>query len=456
MLKSLLVGSALLMPFFTFADLYQATQLYQQQQYQAAKTEFEQLLPLGNEMAAFNLAVMAMKGQGMEQDLLRSYSYYLIAEKLGHPHAVQALDYLNSELDAEQKQQAQQQAELWQQSFVPSFEESIKAKQQRRTFAPTEKVYPRAISRVEPEYPKTAARKLTQGFAVVRVLVNEQGLVDYAKTQHSFPPNVFDETSEQAIKQWRYEATGQKSIFTVVMDFSMKVPAHNIKSWRHKLASALEKDFWPGAVAGVATHQYYSAVLLNYLSGSSNTRIDLSKTATRLPGLADFPASQAQALEMQAFDGRAEFSINQQHQITQLTVLSGEVPLVAGQKFNSALTAGDYVIAPWDLNFGTGKAPLYAKDKMYVKAFHLIPKEWSSEFWQDQAARNGLLEAQRARAQFDQGWAHYLQKQKDPVALGWQAIELLTANKTDEAKAIFSQAKAAGFESTAELDVLFQ
>ena len=93
---------------------------------------------------------------------------------------------------------------------------------------------------------------------------------------------------------------------------------------------------------------------------------------------------------------------------------------------------------------------------MYLKQLHQRPKEWTDEYWLDQAARNGLLEAQRARAQFDQGWAHYLQRQNDPVALGWQAIELLTANKTDEATAVFSQARAAGFEATAELEALFQ
>lgn len=455
MLKQLLLSSALLTSFLVKADLYHATQLYQQQKYQEAKGEFEQLLALGNEMAAFNLAVMAMNAQGMEQDLPRSYSYYLVADKLGHPNAQRGISYLDPVLSAEQKQQAQQQVDVWQQTFVPSLESSIKARQQNRSNNP-DKIYPRAITRVEPKYPKTAARKLTQGFAVVRLLVNEHGTVDYAKTQHSFPPAVFDETSEQALKQWRYEATGQKSIVLVIMDFGMNIPAHDMKSWRYNLTNALAKDYWPGAVAGVALHQYYNAILLNYLSRSSDTRIDFSKTATRLPKISDFPVARAQAIEMQAFDGKAEFSLDQQHKLSKVAVLSGDVPLTAGQAFSSTLKAGDYFIAPWDLNYGTGKTPVYAKDKMYVKPLHYVPKEWSSAYWEDQAARNGLLEAQRALAQFDKGWAKYLQQKNDPVALGWHAIELLTEQKTDEAKAVFKQAQAAGFEPTAELEVLFQ
>ena len=159
---------------------------------------------------------------------------------------------------------------------------------------------------------------------------------------------------------------------------------------------------------------------------------------------------------MPAFDGKAEITLDQHNKLTKVTILTGDVPLAAGQSFSSALSAGDYFIAPWDLNYGTDKAPAYAKNKMYVKQLHYVPKEWSSAYWEDQAARNGLLEAQRARAQFDKGWAKYLQQKNDPVALGWHAIELLTEQKTDEAKAVFKQAQSAGFEATPELEVLFQ
>ncbi len=147
---------------------------------------------------------------------------------------------------------------------------------------------------------------------------------------------------------------------------------------------------------------------------------------------------------MPAFTGSAMLRVGSDKKLKQLTVVSGEIPFAQGDTLSFINKAGDYKIAPWDLNYNTGKAPLYAKDKMYLKRIHLRPKEWTDEYWLDQAARNGLLEAQRARAQFDQGWAHYLQRQNDPVALGWQAIELLAANKTDEARAVFSQSKSSG------------
>lgn len=79
MLKLLVLSSALLISSVALADTYQASQLYHQQKYQQAKAEFELLLPLGNDTAAFNLAVMAMNGQGMDQDIELAYSYFSLA-----------------------------------------------------------------------------------------------------------------------------------------------------------------------------------------------------------------------------------------------------------------------------------------------------------------------------------------------------------------------------------------
>ncbi|CAI3791207.1 energy transducer TonB [Rheinheimera sp. MM224] len=450
MLKQLLVSSALLMSFLVQADTYQAAQQYQLQHYQQAKAEFERLLPLGNELAAFNLAVMAMKGQGMEQDLVLAYLYFLIAAELGHPDAGTGLQTLNAHLTTAQKQQAQQQLLLQKDQRVPSYATMLA--QRKASFDHT--TLPEVIERVEPKYPITAARKGTQGFAVVRFLVDEQGEVIYAKTQHSFPAGVFDAAAEQALRQWRYQPSSVKSIRTVTLNFSLDVDGQD--QWRKKLLLSLTKDSWPAAQAGVAYSQYSNAILLNYLDQAAIGPVDLTQSTEEFPKLSDFKSEKAKAVKMPAFNGSAMLTVDPNKKLKQLTILSGEVPFAEGDTLSFINKAGDYKIAPWDLNYNTGKAPLYAKDKMYLKQLHQRPKEWTDEYWLDQAARNGLLEAQRARAQFDKGWASYLQQQKDPMALGWQAIELLTKQKTDEAKTIFNQAIAAGFEATPELEVLFQ
>lgn len=454
MLKQLLLSSALLSSFFVSADLYLAKRYYHQENYQQAKAEFERLLPLGNDMAAFNLAVMAMKGQGMQQDLSLAYLYFLAAAELGHPDAATGLQTLDTHLTTEQKQLAQQQLLLQKSQWVPSYATML-AQRKSPSSLYNKGTLPEVIERVEPKYPVRAARKGTQGFAAVLFLVDEQGQVIYAKTQHSFPSGVFDEVSENALRQWRYQPSSSKSIRRITLDFSLAVGGQ--EQWRKKLLHALTMDSWPAAKAGVASSQYSNAILLNYLNQDATAGLtDLSLSTEELPQLSDFKSEKAKAVKMPAFTGSAMLRVGSDKKLKQLTVVSGEIPFAQGDTLSFINKAGDYKIAPWDLNYNTGKAPLYAKDKMYLKRIHLRPKEWTDEYWLDQAARNGLLEAQRARAQFDQGWAHYLQRQNDPVALGWQAIELLAANKTDEARAVFSQAKAAGFEATAELEILFQ
>ena len=451
MLKLLVLSSALLISSVALADTYQASQLYHQQKYQQAKAEFELLLPLGNDTAAFNLAVMAMNGQGMDQDIELAYSYFSLAAELGHPDALTGIQTLDSRLSDEQKKQAQQQAELWHSQAVPSYA----SMQQQKTEQPAKDNNREIIQRVEPRYPINAARRGTQGFASVLLLIDEQGEVIYAQTQHSFPAGVFDDAAEHALRQWRYQPSSQKSIHTVTLSFNLDMAGQG--KWRDKLLMSLQQDTWPGALAGIASYQYTNAILLNYLDPASDATADLNLLQQQLPPQqADFQPEKARAVTMPAFSGTALVQVDQHKKLIQLRVLDGEVPLAEGDRLEFIDKAGEYRIAPWDLNFNTEKSPFFAKDKMYLKAIPKRPKEWTDDYWLDQAARNGLIEAQRARAQFDKGWATYLQQKNDPVALGWQAIELLTEQKTDEAKAVFKQAQTAGFDATPELEVLFQ
>lgn len=452
MLKQLVFSSALLASFFINADIYQATQLYHQQDYQQAKAEFERLLPLGNELAVFNLAVMAMNAQGMEQDLPLAYSYFSLAAELGHPDARTGLQTVEPQLSAAQKLAARNQFELWQNQMLPSFAAMQPSGPGRKTVDVDKQRD--IIERVEPKYPINAARKGTQGFVSVRLLIDEQGQVLYAKTQHSFPTGVFDQAAEQALLQWRYQPAAKKSVHNVTLSFALAMPGQD--NWRKKLIQSLQQDSWPGALAGIANYQYSNAILLNYLHGGGEATIDWQQSTAELPQLDDFKTTKAAAINMPAFSGSAIIKVNTEKKLTELVVLSDEVPFVVGDRLSFIDQAGTYRIAPWDLNYNNGKAPQYAKDKMYLKQLRTKPKEWSAEFWLDQAARNGLVEAQRSRAQYVPQWDTYLQQQNDPVALGWHAIELLTNHKADEAKAIFRQAQAAGFEATPELEALFQ
>ena len=78
MRKSLLAAS-LLFSTLAQADLLDALQHYDKKDYAKATAEFTELLPLGNEVAAFNLAVMFYKGEGATADPVKALAYFQLA-----------------------------------------------------------------------------------------------------------------------------------------------------------------------------------------------------------------------------------------------------------------------------------------------------------------------------------------------------------------------------------------
>ena len=69
------------------ADMLDALKAYEQGNYTEAQQQFAELVPLGNELAAFNLGAMAYQGEGQEQDLSKAIAYFMLAAGLQHPLA---------------------------------------------------------------------------------------------------------------------------------------------------------------------------------------------------------------------------------------------------------------------------------------------------------------------------------------------------------------------------------
>lgn len=62
------------------------------------------------------------------------------------------------------------------------------------------------LRRVEPDYPRDAFRKQTEGRVQVTFLVTADGKVAEAKVKSSSPPRVFDQAALRAINQWTFKA----------------------------------------------------------------------------------------------------------------------------------------------------------------------------------------------------------------------------------------------------------
>lgn len=61
------------------------------------------------------------------------------------------------------------------------------------------------LLRVEPVYPRRAARKRTEGWVELSFTIDEQGRVVDPQVVKAKPRRLFDEAALDAIKQWRFK-----------------------------------------------------------------------------------------------------------------------------------------------------------------------------------------------------------------------------------------------------------
>ncbi len=83
-MRKLSLLTLLLSAFTAQADLLTALQAHENKDFAKASTEFTQLLPLGNELAAFNLGAMAYNGEGQAVDKVKALAYFEFAAARNH------------------------------------------------------------------------------------------------------------------------------------------------------------------------------------------------------------------------------------------------------------------------------------------------------------------------------------------------------------------------------------
>ncbi|MBY0418669.1 MAG: energy transducer TonB [Pararheinheimera sp.] len=452
MLKQLVMATLLAVSAIAQADLSQSVKFYQEKNYSQARAEFAHLASLGNAGAAFNLGVMALYGEEETKDPVRAYAYFLFAHQLRHVKAADVLQQLSTTVTESQQQQAQRMSVQLLQHSIPVYSANEPAPAHQEVFRTT-------LRRDHPKYPVEAAKNGISGFALAKLVVDQQGNVVYVNTQYGLPDLTFAKATEIALRRWKYSPSPVISIHTVRMEFSLD-PVNPQSAERLKLRNTqiqlLHQQAWPGALAGSAKQQLFLAGLLDYLQNQSRTYALMNQPISTPPTLADLSHAidEGKSHTMPAFMGEAFLVVDATQQLQSVQPISGTVPLRAGESM-AGLAQGVYKITPRDLNYDKSAPVVYATEQMNIEPMLTAPMEWTSNYWLDQAARNGDLTAQRARAVHQPYWAHYLQQQHDPEALGWFAIELLSQNKVHEAKAAFEKAKKAGFRSSSNLDELF-
>lgn len=426
--------------FTTQADLLTALQAYDQKDFAKASTEFNALLPLGSEQAAFNLAAMAYNGEGQPQDLVRAASYFALAAELGHPKAQGLYQQVVAKLNATQQTQAQQQLlTLQSQVKVP-----VKLIEQPVAKDNTEWRMP--VKRREPEYPKEAAQQGAFGYVAMRFLVNEAGKVEAIDTLDSYPQGMFDRAAKKAMRGWLYQPGKGKFIGHMLLEFSLgPVQPKSLHRYmnQHKL--------WEYAALGSPTHQAALGSVLTLARISASSAIIVDKTlAPSLGPLPDWYFDRAKRVNIslqlpEGFIGGADVVLDTDGKVTKVSAWPEpkkaqlESLLIQQQLTKRDIPAGEYRLYA----DGIGRDELVE--------LHRIPETFSDTYWWEQAARGGQLEAQRIMASRDPRWEQYLLQQQDPVVLAWNGARLIIDGQQKAGEQMLDQAIAKGYETAKEL-----
>lgn len=427
------------------ADMLDALKAYEQKDYAAAAQQFTELLPLGNQMAAYNLAVMTLKGEGTTADGVVAGALFAYAATLGHPKAESLAISLYQQMTIEQQNNKNQLLnKLLEEQLIPA----------ERNDADLLNLQPpvirKALTRKEPVYPPQAARAGVEGYVMLRALVDAQGNVQVAESIFSYPDNVFERSAIAAMKAWKYEATGEVTEVRVQLDFTLADG-----EGQSKLGQMIRKfDIWRNAVIGAPVYQEAVAKILHAVNARANVIIKTDDTlplAVEEPDFKYLKRKITLSFEFEGFEGNAEVRVDKLGAIVAITDATHlrypAAEHLIGKKISNVDTAGIYRIASYFSNTN--------KNNVYVKPVLFLPANYSSFFWWQEAARGGYLPSQKLLAAMNRHWEKYLLSKADPETMAWAGARLMLEGQREQGMTLLEQAIAQNYQPAAEMKKQF-
>ncbi|MDP4535717.1 TonB family protein [Alkalimonas collagenimarina] len=409
------------------ASWLDALDAYQRQDFATAKQGFVELIPLANETAAYNLGVMALHGQGQPVDEATALGYFFLAAELEHPGARSAIQQVSDALSAEQLSEAEQ--------VYTALQQRIQLPKRRADAITQRTAGPEPVSRPAPQYPVDAARRGQFGYVMLRFLVDEEGKVQTIDTLDAFPQGVFERSATRAVRRWQYEATGEKHIVRVRMDFRLDADLNF-----QRVHALLHNDkLWDFANAGSPRHQEVLGTLFELVAMGSNiswqVRHELSEQ-DMAPDLSLFRDRSRLSASLDDFVGLAHIELGSGGRITQVDFLRegsnwDEEQLLAAT-INTAAAPGRYRILRSQNHRG--------RYQLHIQPIQELPANMTARYWWDMAARNGDRRAQQILAAFDLHWEQYLIAQQDPEVLAWSGTQRILNGETELGWAMLEQA----------------
>jgi len=437
-MRKSLVASSLLLSCLAQADLLDALKYYDQKDYAKAKAEFAALVPLGNETAAFNLAVMHQEGQGTAVDLVKTQAYLQLAYSLGDKKSGRLAKAIFGRLTAAEQQQATANFE----QLVASVQINNPSVQEQPDVDS-----PEPISRKEPKYPVSAARRGQFGFAEARFLIDEKGQVQGIEIVNEYPKGTFDKATKNALTNWKYQATGQKHIGRVSLSYTLD----GLELSKTRIDNLVkEHKLFDYAVAGSPDHQYLLGSLLRLLNSNTLARVeeDPNQTVTSEFDLPKelFTQNHLAPKPLVGFKGSAKVTTDDNGKV--IAVLESEPlstseveALLLGQTLHAKAKAGQYSVNA------------IAKDntKVYISKVLKVPPYYSSDYWLLTAAKNGHLEAQRLMAARSDEWENYMLQQNDAQVQTWAGVTKILKGEQEQGQLLLEKAIAQQYEVAEEI-----
>ncbi|MBZ9613781.1 TonB family protein [Rheinheimera maricola] len=421
------------------ADMLDALKSYENKHYAEAQQQFAELLPLGNELAAFNLGAMAYQGEGQPANLTQALAYFMLAAELRYEKAAELLPALVKQATEQQLEQANQQLEQLKRVVAikpTALDKSLDADS------------PEPIERTYPKYPRSAALNGQFGYVKLRFLVNEQGSVTAIDTLDTYPEKVFEASAVKAVKQWRYAASGKKHIMNIRLDYSLDGGVRLSEVQRimnkHKL--------WDYAAAGAPQYQFTLGTVLALIAVQSPNHFvfDPKLPLAVQPDFSIFDKRAALRAELDGFWGYATVRVAKDGTITEQIKTrfedNAELTNLVGRKLKGKVEAETYALARLSADGAT---------KVRVTPEIRVSRAMSGLFWWEQAAKNGSADAQRLMAAYDAQWEDYLLQQQHAEVMAWTGTRMIIDGQREQGMQLLEQAIAKNYAPATEMKQQF-
>ena len=246
-LKRILIAFLLLIPSLELKATFQdATELYDNQSYQQAFTEFEKLAKIGHKSSQFNLGVMYLEGTGVKQDLVKAYAWV----KLSDEDANKEVDFLEEIKgyisDKEQLARAEDHFNFLKAKYgTEAIVEKYKPEINDVNITEVNNIKP--LKNTNPDYPITAQLKGIEGLVTLNLHVSPSGYPTDIRVEDAVQERYFKRVALKAVRKWMF--TPNESDFPHVFKYRMGFQLGSPK--RERLVSLKEK-----AIDGDAKSQY--------------------------------------------------------------------------------------------------------------------------------------------------------------------------------------------------------